>query len=276
MIDVHMKKLVRISLLVLLLCCIGYVWYSNRDAEHRYHPRDYAEIAREGVLRATMEYNAIDFHAVADSVGGFYYEMLQAFARDHQLKADIVPLMSMPERIEGINSGRFDVVAHGIPSTSELKDTLLLSMPIITSRLILVQRIPQNAEDSAKYVTSQIQLAGKTLHTVNSPSVQMRLEHLGAEIGDTIYLEEEERYGNEQLISMVAHGDIDYAVCEENIAAAAVDSLPQLDIHLPIGFTQFYCWGMNKLSPALRDSVNIWLESYLKTKEFRALKKKFF
>ena len=30
---------------------------------------------------------------------------------------------------------------------------------------------------------------------------------------------------------MVAHGDIDYAVCDESIARAAADSIPQIDIN---------------------------------------------
>ena len=39
---------------------------------------------------------------------------------------------------------------------------------------------------------------------------------------------------------MVAHGDIDYAVCDESIARAAADSIPQIDINTAISFTQFY------------------------------------
>ena len=40
---------------------------------------------------------------------------------------------------------------------------------------------------------------------------------LSSRIGDTIYVEEIEKYGPEQLIALVAHGDIDYAVCDESI-----------------------------------------------------------
>ena len=271
-----MRKVAQVLLFVLFGCCLFYVWQSNKKTATAYHPRDYDEIAREGILRATMEYNAIDMHAEGDSIGGFYYEMIKSFARDHGLQVSIKPEMSLQKRMEGINSGEFDVVAHGIPSTSELKDTLLLTSPILLSRLMLVQRKPLNAEDSLKYISSQIQLAGKTVHITNARSVVTRMEHLNSEIGDTIYLAEETRYGNEQLISLVAHGDIDYVVCEESIATIAADSLPQLDIHLPIGFTQFYCWGVNKKSPALLDSINLWLESYLKSREYRTLKNKYF
>ena len=55
---------------------------------------------------------------------------------------------------------------------------------------------------------------------------------------------------------MVAHGDIDYAVCDESIARAAADSIPQIDINTAISFTQFYSWAVRKQSPALLDSLN--------------------
>ena len=276
MIDTAMRRVAQVLFFILLAFGLFYVWKATKESAPHYHPRDYDEIAKEGVLRATMEYNAIDMHAEGDSIGGFFYEMINSFARDHGLQVSIKPEMSLEKRTEGINSGEFDVVAHGIPSTSDLKDTLLLTSPILLSKLILIQRKPLNAEDSLKYITSQIQLAGKTVHVTSGRSVITRMEHLSSEIGDTIFLAEETRYGNEQLISMVAHGDIDYAVCEEFIANLAADSLPQIDIHLPIGFTQFYCWGLNKKSPALLDSINLWLESYLKSREYRALRKKYF
>ena len=103
---------------------------------------------------------------------------------------------------------------------------------------MLVQRKPVSEHDSL-FVKNQLDLAGRTLHVVKgSPSI-LRIRNLGNEIGDTIYTNEVEKYGSEQLIAMVAHGDIDYAVCDESIARAAADSLPQLDISTDISFTQF-------------------------------------
>ena len=83
-----------------------------------------------------------------------------------------------------------------------------------------------NGENDSLYIRNQLDLAQKTLHVVKgSPSI-LRIQNLGNEIGDTIYIKEIEKYGSEQLISLVAHGDIDYAVCDESIARAVADSLP--------------------------------------------------
>ena len=239
------------------------------------HPRDYAEIVADGTLRAATEYNSISFYVDGDTLSGFHYELIEAFARDHGLKVAITPEMSFNERLEGLADGKFDVIAYGILVTSELKDSLLLTSPIVLNRQVLVQRKTASPDDSL-FIKSQLDLAGKTLNVVKgSPSI-LRIRNLGNEIGDTIYIKEIEKYGSEQLIALVAHGDIDYAVCDESIARAAADSLPQIDINTAISFTQFYSWGVSKRSPALLDSLNTWLEKFKKGKEYETIYKRYY
>ena len=83
------------------------------------HPRDYAEIAADGTLHAATEYNSISFYVDGDTLSGFHYELIEAFARDHGLQVAITPEMSFNERLEGLANGRFDVIAYGILATSE-------------------------------------------------------------------------------------------------------------------------------------------------------------
>ncbi len=152
-----------------------------------------------------------------------------------------------------MSDGRYDVIPYGILATSELKDSLLLTSPIVLNKQVLVQR-KENGENDSLYIRNQLDLARRTLHVVKgSPSI-LRIHNLGNEIGDTIYIKEIEKYGSEQLISMVAHGDIDYAVCDESTA----DSIPQIDINTAISFTQFYSWAVSKQSPDFTRSLNAW------------------
>lgn len=183
--------------------------------------------------------------------------------------------MSFDKRLEGLVTGEFDVIAYGILATSELKDSLLLTTPIVLNKQVLVQRKATSPTDSL-FVKSQLDLAGKTLHVVKgSPSI-LRIRNLGNEIGDTIYIKEIDKYGSEQLISLVAHGDIDYAVCDESIARAVTDSIPQIDINTDISFTQFYSWGVSKQSPVLLDSLNSWLQTFRNSDEFKSIYRKYY
>ena len=268
------KKWLR-YLLIGLVAVVIYRIFLYETHEVKPLPRDYANILASDTLRATTEYNSISMVAGSDSIEGFHLELVEAFAREHGLQVVIKPEMSLAKRLEGLAEGRYDLIADGIPVTARRDDSLLFTNPIIRSSQVLVQRKPLNAEDSLKYIKSQVELGGKTLYVVKDSPAIMRIGNMISEIGDTIYINEVERYGAEQLLAMVAHGDIDYAVCDRNIAKLAIDSLPQLDLSVPIGFTQFYAWGINKQSPILLDSINFWLERYQKTKEFKTLTKKY-
>ena len=229
------SRLLKYALLGIAAALIAH-YLIKKEEKPKGHPRDYAEIAAEGIIHASTEYNSISFYVDDDTLSGFHYELIEAFARDHGLQAAISPEMSFNKRLEGLADGQYDVIAYGILATSELKDSLLLTTPIVLNKQVLVQRKLENISDSSLFIKSQLDLAGKTLHVVKgSPSI-LRIRNLGNEIGDTIYVEEIEKYGSEQLIALVAHGDIDYAVCDESIARTAADSIPQIDINTAISF----------------------------------------
>lgn len=272
-----MKKAKLLKYVILgLIAAFAATFFFEKKEKPKGHPRDYAEIAAEGIIHASTEYNSISFHVDGDTLSGFHYELIEAFARDHGLQAAISPEMSFDKRLENLANGRCDVIAYGILATSELKDSLLLTTPIVLNKQVLVQRGLDYVSDSSLFIKSQLDLAGKTLHVVKgSPSI-LRIHNLGNEIGDTIYVKEIEKYGPEQLIALVAHGDIDYAVCDESIARTATDSLPQIDINTAISFTQFYSWGVSKHSPILLDSLNTWLDSFKKGKEYREIHKRYY
>ena len=237
--------------------------------------RDYPEIATEGTLRVALEYNSISLHLNGDTLSGFDYELIEAFAKDHGLHVSIMPEMSFEKRLEGLAIGKYDLIANGILATSTLKDSLLLTTPIMLSRQVLVQRCCADDADTT-FIRSLIDLGGKTVHVVKQSPYILRLRNLGDEIGDTIYIREVERYGSEQLIALVAHGDIDYAVCEESIAQAAADSLPQIDISTAIGFSQFYSWAVSKQSPELLDTLNAWIDRFKQGREYERLYRKYY
>lgn len=258
----------------IIAACIA-VFLAKKEKPQQGHPRDYAEIAAGKLIRAATEYNSISFFVDGDTLSGFHYELIEAFARDHGWEVAITPEMSFDKRLEGLAEGKFDVIAYGILATSELKDSLLLTSPIVLNKEVLVQRKASSTDDSL-FVRSQLDLAGKTLNVVKgSPSV-LRIRNLGNEIGDTIYINEIDKYGPEQLMALVAHGDIDYAVCDESTARAVADSLPQIDISTDISFTQFYSWAVSKRSPVLLDSLNSWLHMFRTSKEFRSIYRKYY
>ena len=157
-------KLLKYIILGAVAALVATIMQPKRERRKR-HPRDYAEIAANGTLRAATEYNSISFYVDGDTLSGFHYELIEAFARDHSLQVAITPEMSFNERLEGLAEGRYDVIAYGLLATSELKDSLLLTAPIVLNRQVLVQRKMDSPDDSL-FVRSQLDLAGKALNVV--------------------------------------------------------------------------------------------------------------
>lgn len=268
-----MRKYIKYVLMGIFAALLSAILFPTSN-ESLSKPRTYNEIIQSGVLRAVTEYNSLNYYVNGDSIEGFHYELLKAFAKEKGLLLEVTPVMSMDERLKGVINGTFDILANDVLIASDRKDSLLYTQPITLSKQVLVQRKPISDSDSS-YIKSQLNLAGKKLHIVKGSPYKHRIENLANEIGDTIIIEEVDKYGVEQLLALVAHNDIDYAVCDESLAQALIKDYPQLDISVPVSFTQFYAWGTDRSNSELIDTLNIWLKTYIQSKEFKKLKLKY-
>ena len=92
---------------------------SHHEEEPKFTPRDYPEIIESGILRAVTEYNTISYHADKDSLSGFDYELLNAFAQAKNLRLEVTPEMSFEERLKGLNKGKYDLIATETTVTTQ-------------------------------------------------------------------------------------------------------------------------------------------------------------
>lgn len=245
------------TLLATSLLAMGILWKFNKD---KVIPvRDYPQIKKEGVLRIITEYNNTGYYITGDTIEGFQYELSKAIASLSGLEVETHLDMSLTNSFKDLKENKYDIIARNIPITSEIKEEYLFTEPIVLNKQVLVQR-NQQANNGILPIRNQLDLAQKTLYIPeNSPS-KLRLQNLESEIGDTIFIVEEPLYSTEQLIIMVAKGDIDYAVCDKNIAEKSKKQLPEIDIDTDISFTQLQSWAIRKNSPDLLDSLNNWFK----------------
>jgi len=237
--------------------------------------RDYPEIEKEGTLRMITEYNQSGYYISGDTIEGFHYELGQAIAQLSGLHVEIQLEMSLSKSFEALSSGGCDIVARNIPATSELKDKFLFTDPILLNKQVLVQRTAK-ANEGVQPIRNQLDLAQKTLYIPQHSPALLRLINLESEIGDTIHVVEEPLYSSEQLIIMVAKGDIDYAVCDQQVALKSKSQFPEIDIDTDISFTQLQSWAVRKDSPILRDSLNSWFNQLKQSGHYNTIYKKYY
>lgn len=238
-------------------------------------PKDFQQIEQTGVLNIVTDYNSVGYFVSEDTIAGFNYELIQLLKSYIPLKIEVSLESNLEKSIDGIQKGKYDILALNIPVTSELRESLRFTEPIAQNRQVLIQR-KREYNDDIEPLRSHLGLAKKTLYVpANSPAI-LRIRNLSHEIGDTIYIKEDATYGTEQLAMLVASKEIDYAVCDEKAAAVVAKSMPEIDYSTLIGFTHFEAWAVSEKSPVLLDSLNIWIRQIKQTKAYRNIYRKYY
>jgi membrane-bound lytic murein transglycosylase MltF len=233
-------------------------------------PRDYKEIMASGELNVVTDYNSIGYYVSGDSTRGFQLEMMEALEKEWGIKVNLFLENSLDDNLKGLLYHRYDLVARNIPVNTQLKDDFSFTDPLVLNKQVLVQR-KAFYNDSIQPVRQQLQLAKSTIHVAKDSPAILRLKNLSHEIGDTIFIKEDPVYEVEQLVMMVAAGDIDFTVCDERVARHLSMTLPEIDVETDISFTQLESWAVRRNSPVLLDSLNSWLERFMSTQTFKSI-----
>lgn len=222
---------------------------------------------RGDTINVAIAYSPMSLYRYADTLGGFNYEMLREMGRMYGDRFKFYPVASVSGSLDELSRGKYDILVADIPVTASLRERFRLSVPVYTDRMVLVSR------DTT--VTSPLGLAGRSVWVVaGAPSVE-RLDNLSREIGDSIDIHDAHAYTAEQLVMLVAAGEIPRAVVNRAVAERMLAEYPDVKISTHISFSQFQSWIMNKDSHALADTVDAQIHRFKLTPEYRALIEKF-
>jgi membrane-bound lytic murein transglycosylase F len=235
-----------------------------------------------GKLIAVTDFNSTNYFIYKGEPMGFHYELLKKFSEYLDLSLEIITENDINRAFEMLNTGETDLLAVDLTVNSSRKKEIRFSEPISETRQVVVQRKPANWQSMTidqidmKLIRNQLDLAGKTVYVQVGASSYECLKNLEDEIGDTISIIEVP-FETEELISMVACGDIDYAVCDENVAMVNTGYFPIIDVSTPVSFFQNLAWGMRKeKSEQLEAKLNAWISNYKKTASYALLYAKYF
>ena len=243
---------------------------------------DLDSIIKRGKLVAVTDYNSINYFIYKGEPMGFNYELLKAFTDHLGIDLDVITENHINNALSLLKSGEADLLALGLTVNSARKKDILFTDPIAQTRQVLVQRKPGNwrsiTEEAAEksLIRKQTDLAHRNIYVQENSAYSERLKTLSNEIGDTINIIEVP-YDSEELIKDVAKGEIDYTVCDENIAMVNSTYFPGIDINTPVSFMQNIAWGLPKSnSQKLLTELNKWIDSYRRTGSYALLYAKYF
>lgn len=259
----------RLAVYVALLACAVVAMLMMRQCSTP-GPFSASQVGHSGgdTIDVAIEYGPTTLYRYNDTLGGMAYDMLREMAAD-TLPMKFHPVTSGARALELLASGAVDLVVAEIPRTTDYDSVVAFTEPVYLDRQVLVQRT--DSADSARYVKSVLDLAGRQV-TVSAGSPMLhRLQNLSAEIGDTILINTDSIHGPEQLVIMTAIGDIEMTVVNNRVARRIAADYPALDVSTNISFTQFQSWMMHSDSTRLHSLVDSLIVRYRRSPRYERL-----
>jgi membrane-bound lytic murein transglycosylase F len=278
------KLLLTFLIAFLILPACNYIGGEKNQVENKVAPQntpvdDLKRINDENKLKVVVDYSSTSYFVYKGQPMGFQYELLTALSKELGVELDLHVSNNLNEAFDGLRNSRFDLIAQNLTVTNQRGKSVGFTKPLLVTRQVLVQRAFVDSDEEqagVDYVESVIELSGKTVYVPNNSAYVQRLNNLAEEIGGNIRIVEDSIYGVEQLIALVASGEIDYTVCDENIGLVNQHYYPDIDISVPVSFEQNLAWGIPKNSPQWKEYLDNWLAEYQKTSEYHYLYRKYF
>jgi len=245
--------------------------------------RDLEQIRQNGKLVAITSYSSTSYFLYRGKPMGYEYELLKKLCEHLHLDLEIKVAGNMDMIIDMLLRGEGDIISYGMAITRERMKKMVFTEPHTKTHQVLVQRKPEGWRDMRLHEIEQslirdpLDLIGKTVHVRRDSAYYSRLMNLMSEIGGTINIKTVPgELETEELIRMVADGEIEYTVADYNIAAINATYYEDLDIDTSVSFNQRIAWALRKTSPKLLEKINEWILEMRKTSDYYVIYNRYF
>ncbi len=266
----------------MVLLTAGCVGFNGRSEKDNPEPAGLTEIREKGKLVAVTDFNSTNYFIYKGEPMGFHFELLRSFSDHLGIDIEIVAENDPDEAIKMLHSGKADLLAMGFLVNDKDEKKIIFSEPVDATRQVLVRRKHhdrQPAKDpdiESNQVSTIDDLAGKTIYVQKGSSHAEWVKELSHRTGEkiTVY---EVPLEPEELISLVESGEIEYTICNENVARVNASYYPDIDVNSVLSPVQDQAWALRKNnSGELLEELNKWISSYKNTMAYAHLYAKYF
>ena len=275
------------SKVLILIAIIGAILIScseNPDNKNKKNSVafDLDSIVSRGKLVAVTDFNSTNYFLYRGEPMGFHYELLKAFSDHLGVDIEIITENSIEDAFNMLKTGQVDLLAMGLTMTQSRKDEIRFTEPIDSTSQVLVQRKPHKWETmsisviESKLIRNHADLANKIVYVQKGSSHAALLNQLSKEISQPVTVVEVP-FEAEALIQLVDKGEINYAVCDENLASVNATYYAGIDVATQLSNPQNLAWGIRKTnSNQLKKELDQWIVNFKKTQTFALLYSKYF
>lgn len=251
------------------ICLLLSACHSEKRGEES--ASDLPQIQERGELVVITANSSTSYFNYRGEPMGFQYELARQFAHSLGLRLKLKVVNTSEEMVRHLWNGEGDLIAYNLAITNSGKDSLLYCGEENISHQVIVQRRSKNQ------LTDVTQLVGKDVY-VYPGKFYTRMVNLNNELGGGIRIHkvEGDSISEEELITWVAEGKIDYTVSTNEVAKINRTYYQNLDIGLVISFDQRSSWAVRKSSPLLAEAANQWHREHINSPEFKASARRYF
>jgi len=272
-------KVLVVPVLLLIVSC------DNRHADKNDAPEyvsDLDDLRMKGKIVAVTDFNSTNYFIYHGTPMGFHYELLKSFSSYIGVDVEIIPCNDINESIELLNTGEADILAASLAVNNDWDNQVRFTSPVSISRQVLIQRKPNRwssmgyGEIENSLIRNPELLTGKTVYVQTDSNASKEIHKLSENYGGRIEIIEVP-FETEKIISLVARREIDYAVCDENIALVNSEYYPIIDVATAIDTPCDLAWGVRKNgSEKLLTAFNEWLTVIKENQLYSILYSKYF
>ena len=267
----YKSVIIFLAYLSLLIGCSSWQDRQESDSAASY---DLPGIKEKGVLTAVTLYSSTSYFQYKMQPMGYEYELIKDFAESQKLELHVKVARNASQLVDMLKNGEADVIAYPIFISNLNKQGLLFCGHEQQTRQVIVQR----ANKGDTILTDVTQLLGKEIVVLPKTKYAKRLQNLDKELGGGIQIifTQKDSISNEDLIAMVSEGEINYTVCDDNLARLNKTYYWNLNIDLEIIFPQRSSWAVRPNSPLLAKAINVWSNDKKRSKSFKSITKRYF
>lgn len=245
--------------------------------------RDLTAIKADGKLRALIAYSATSYFLYRGQPMGYEYELLKRLADDLGVELELRVSRDLDELLTELTQGKVDIVAHGLAITQERKKEVAFADYLYITEQVLVQQKPEGWQQMTSdqiqnaIITDPIQLIGDTISVRKNSSYFKRIKNLSKEVGGEIYIDTLlGNFATDEIIKMVADGTIKYTLADKNLASINASYFPNLDVGVPLSFSQRIAWALRPGAKELLKATNSWIQKEKKQPDYYVIYNKYF
>jgi membrane-bound lytic murein transglycosylase F len=232
---------------------------------------DFDRIKGRKVLRLLTRNMSATYFLWRGQLMGFEYELAREFARQHDLRLEVIVPPTREDLLAWLREGRGDLVSASLTPTEErMRDGSLFTEPYAYVDQVIVTRVA-DAE-----LRGPADLAGRTVWVRRSSAYWETLEALrqsGVDVRIEAVPEEEE---TEEIIGRVSIGEYDLTLADSHILAIELTWRDDVRAAFALSEGIPLAWAVRESNPDLKNAADAFLDREYRGLLYNVIREKYF